>query len=88
MLGSFGYRFIADELPARGSSAGENKAARLCSQQCTWSTFATAPDRAGLTDITEHPTAEGKVCLRAVNDVYSNQCGLLDERWAGGFGAP
>lgn len=27
MLGLFGYRFIADELPARGISAGENKAA-------------------------------------------------------------
>ena len=34
---------------------------------------ATAPDRAGLTDITEHPTAEGKVCLRAISDVYSNR---------------
>lgn len=75
MLGSFGYRFIADELPARGISAGENKAARLCSQQRTWSTLATATalDRTWLTDITEHPTAEGKVCLRAINDVYSNR---------------
>jgi hypothetical protein len=27
MLDLFGYRFIADELPARGISAGENKAA-------------------------------------------------------------
>ena len=27
MLGLFGHRFIADELPARGISAGENKAA-------------------------------------------------------------
>ena len=61
-----GYRFIADELPARGLSAGENKAA--CSKQRTWSTFATgtAPDRTWLT--TEHPAAEGKVRLHAVND--------------------
>ena len=35
----FGYRFIADELPARGISAGENKVARLCSQQRIWSAF-------------------------------------------------
>jgi putative transposase len=30
---AFGYRFIADELPARGITAGENKVARPCSQQ-------------------------------------------------------
>jgi hypothetical protein len=36
---AFGYRFIADELPARGISAGENKVARLCSQQRIWSAF-------------------------------------------------
>jgi hypothetical protein len=35
----FGYRFIADELPARGITAGENKVARLCSQQRIWSAF-------------------------------------------------
>jgi transposase InsO family protein len=34
---AFGYRFIADELAARGISAGENKVARLCSQQRIWS---------------------------------------------------
>jgi len=62
MLGSFGCRFIADELPGRGISAGENKAARLCSQQRMWSTFATAtvPDRTWLTDITEHPNRGGQ----------------------------
>ena len=75
MLGSFGYRFIADELPACGVSAGENKTVRLCSQQRTWSTLAaaTAAERTWLTDITEHPSAEGKVCLCATNDVYSNR---------------
>jgi putative transposase len=30
---AFGYRFIADELPARGIRAGENRVARLCSAQ-------------------------------------------------------
>jgi hypothetical protein len=28
----FGYRFIADELPARGITAGRNRVGRLCSQ--------------------------------------------------------
>lgn len=37
---AFGYRFIADELPARGSTAGENRVARLCSQQPMRSVFA------------------------------------------------
>jgi len=36
----FGYRFIADELPAHGVTAGENRVARLCSQQRIWSVFA------------------------------------------------
>lgn len=30
---AFGYRFIADELPAHGIVAGENRVARLCSQE-------------------------------------------------------
>jgi hypothetical protein len=34
---AFGYRFIADELPGRGITAGENRVARLCSQQRIWS---------------------------------------------------
>lgn len=33
----FGYRFIADELHAGGVAAGENRVARLCSQQGIWS---------------------------------------------------
>lgn len=37
---AFGYRFIADELPGRGIIAGENRVARLCSQQRIWSVFA------------------------------------------------
>jgi putative transposase len=93
----FGYRLIADELPARGLIAGENRVARLCSQQAIWSAFskkrglsrkagppvhddlvgrqftAPEPDRVWLTDITEHPTAEGKLYLCAFKDVYSNR---------------
>ena len=37
---AFGYRFIADELPARGIEAGENRVERLCSLQGIWSVFA------------------------------------------------
>lgn len=37
---AFGYRFIADELPGRGIIAGENRVARLCSQERIWSIFA------------------------------------------------
>src|SRR6185437_9948636 len=94
---AFGYRFIADELPARGITAGENKVARLCSQQRIWSVLskkrglsrragppvhddlvarqftAEGPDQTWLTDITEHPTAEGKLYLCAVKDVYSSR---------------
>ena len=94
---AFGYRFIADELPARGIQAGENRVARLCSQQRIWSVFskkrglgrkagppvhddlvarrftAAGPDRTWLTDITEHPTAEGKLYLCAFKDVYSGR---------------
>lgn len=37
---AFGYRFIADELPAQGIRAGENRVQRLCSSQRIWSVFA------------------------------------------------
>jgi transposase InsO family protein len=94
---AFGYRFIADELRARGITAGENRVARLCSQQQIWSVFArrrglgrkagppvhddlvrrqfsaSQPDQIWLTDITEHPTAQGKLYLCAIKDVYSNR---------------
>jgi hypothetical protein len=36
----FGCRFIADELPARGISAGRNRVGRLCSQQRIYSAHA------------------------------------------------
>ena len=94
---AFGYRFIADELREQGIAAGENRVARLCSQQRIWSVFskkpglnrkagppvhddlvdrkftATAPNVVWLTDITEHRTAEGKLYLCAVKDVYSGR---------------
>lgn len=37
---TFGYRFIADELPARGITAGENRVHRLCAQEGIWSVLA------------------------------------------------
>ncbi|MDF3054043.1 MAG: transposase for insertion sequence element, partial [Geminicoccaceae bacterium] len=94
---AFGYRFIADELRERGLPVGENRVARLCSQQRIWSVFAkkpglnrnagppvhddlvdrqftaTAPNVTWLTDITEHSTAEGKLYLCAIKDVYSGR---------------
>ena len=95
---AFGYRFIADELPAHGITAGANRVARLCSQQRIWSVVReeAGPDPPGrtagarrpgerrsspptprtrlwLTDITEHPTAEGKLYLCAIKDVYSDR---------------
>jgi putative transposase len=94
---AFGYRFIADELAVCGLPAGENRVARLCSQQRIWSVFAkkrglsrragppvhddlvnrqftaSRPDQLWLTDITEHPTAEGKLYLCAIKDACSGR---------------
>jgi transposase InsO family protein len=93
----FGYRFIADELAAKGIAAGENRVARLCSVQGIWSVTAkkrglsrkagppvhddlvardfTANDldELWLTDITEHPTGEGKLYCCVIRDVCSNR---------------
>jgi putative transposase len=103
---AFGYRFIADELPAVGIRAGRNRVARLCSAARIWSVFAkkrglnrkagppvhddlvqrrfTAEraDQVWLTDITEHHTAEGKLYLCAIKDVYSGRIVgyCIDER--------
>jgi transposase InsO family protein len=93
---AFGHRFIADELPAHGITAGVNRVARLCTHQRIWSVFAKKKGlarRAGpvhddfvqkvftagaanhlwLTDITEHPTTEGKLYLCAIKDVFSGR---------------
>jgi putative transposase len=37
----FGYRFIADELPAHGITAGRNRVYRLCTQQRLFSVHST-----------------------------------------------
>lgn len=94
---AFGYRFIADELPEKGITAGENRVQRLCRNHGIWSVFskkrglnrrpgppvhddlverdftAEAPNELWLTDITEHPTGEGKLYLCPVKDVYSGR---------------
>jgi transposase InsO family protein len=94
---AFGYRFIADELPEKGVTAGENRVQRLCRDHGIWYVFskkrglnrkpgppvhddlverdftAAAPNELWLTDITEHPTGEGKLYLCAVKDVYSGR---------------
>jgi putative transposase len=94
---AFGYRFIADELPEKGITAGENRVQRLCRDHGIWSVFskkrglnrkpgppvhddlverdftAAAANELWLTDITGHPTAEGKLYLCAVKDVYSGR---------------
>jgi transposase InsO family protein len=93
----FGYRFITDELPARGVTASRNRVNRLCTQQQLWSVHARkrgrhrrpgppvhddlvqreftapAPNRLWLTDISEHPIAEGKLYLCAVKDACSKR---------------
>jgi putative transposase len=93
----FGYRFITDELAAKGITASRNRVNRLCTQQRLWSVHARkrglarrpgppvhddlvlrdftapAPNLLWLTDITEHPTAEGKLYLCAVKDACSKR---------------
>lgn len=94
---SLGYRFVADELPAHGITASENRLQRLCSQQRIWSLRAKKrglsrkpgppvhddvverrfgaeqPNQVWLTDITEHPTDEGKLYLCAIRDMCSGR---------------
>ncbi len=36
---AFGYRFIADELPDKGITAGGNRMQRLCREHRIWSVF-------------------------------------------------
>lgn len=93
----FGYRFIADELRDAGLATGENRVARLCSQQRIWSVHSrkrglnrkpgppvhddlverdfSASDLNELwfTDISEHPTGEGKLYICAVKDACSTR---------------
>lgn len=96
----FGYRFIFDELAARGHVASESRIQRICRVQRIYSTIwlrtrrrgpsktpgpavaddhvrrvFTAPrlDAVWLTDISEHPTREGKIYVCAVKDVCSRR---------------
>ncbi len=49
---------------------------------------ATRPDEKWLTDITEHPTGEGKLYLCAIKDCYSGKImGFIQERTLAGLAA-
>jgi putative transposase len=84
----FGYRFITDELADQGITASRNRVNRLCTSQRGLSRrpgppvhddlvlrdfTAPAPNELWLTDITEHPTTEGKLYLCAVKDACSKR---------------
>jgi putative transposase len=71
---AFGYRFISDELPARGITAGENRVARLCSQERIWSVFAKKP---GLTKKAGPPVHDDLV-KREFTAHRANQVWLTD----------
>jgi transposase InsO family protein len=56
----------------------------------TWSPASSPrrpPTRTWLTDITEHPTAEGKLYLCAIKDIYSNRIAgySMDARMTAGL---
>ena len=60
--------------PARARKGIKNlKNARTCEDLVQRRFTATAPNELWLTDITEHPTAEGKVYCCAVLDLYSRK---------------
>jgi putative transposase len=71
---AFGYRFISDELPARGITVGENRVARLCSQERIWSVFAKKP---GLTRKAGPPVHDDLV-KREFTAHEANQVWLTD----------
>lgn len=71
---AFGYRFIADELPARGITAGENRVSRLCTQERIWSVFAKKP---GLTRKAGPPVHDDLV-KRQFTAHEANQVWLTD----------
>jgi transposase InsO family protein len=78
---AFGYRFIADELCERGIATGENRVARLCSQQRIWSVFAKKP---GLTRRSGPPVHDDLVDRQftapAPNTVWLTD---ITEHWTG-----
>lgn len=71
---ALGYRFISDELPGCGIIAGENRVARLCSQERIWSVFAKKP---GLTRKAGPPVHDDLVDRRFTAD-RANQVWLTD----------
>jgi len=71
---AFGCRFIADELAARGLAAGENRMARLCSQQRIWSVFAR---KRGLSRKVG-PPVHGDLVSRQFTAARRNQLWLAD----------
>ena len=71
---AFGYRFIADELPSHGIAAGENRVARLCSQERIWSVFA---KKKGLTPKSGPPVHDDLVGRKFTADA-PNQVWLTD----------
>ena len=77
----FGYRFIADELPAKGVTAGRNRVARLCTQQRLWSVHA---KKRGLTRKPGPPVHDDLV-LRDFTAMAPNRLWLADitEHWTG-----
>jgi putative transposase len=94
---TFGYRFLADELEAKGMAISERRVWRLCSQALLWSSFVKesrlskrpgaavhddlvlrnfSADRANqlwFTDITEHPTKNGKLYMCSLEDAFSGR---------------
>ncbi len=71
---AFGHRFIADELPAHGITAGINRVARLCRQNRIWSVFA---KKRGLTRRAAPPVHDDPVRRRFTAD-RPNQVWLTD----------
>jgi transposase InsO family protein len=68
-----GYRFIADELARRGFTASEQAGPPVHDDLVRRDFTANTPNAGWLTDITEHPTSEGKPYLCAIKDCYSNK---------------
>ncbi|KAK1828579.1 hypothetical protein QBC39DRAFT_436336 [Podospora conica] len=81
----FGYRFLADEACGAWQPMSDRTAWRICSGNGWWSAFGKRKRRSKggkvgprvhddlLADITEHHTAEGKLYLYAIKDVWSRR---------------